>query len=109
MEFVDGFDLDDHQPFDKEINVEPMANVNSIIDNRDGKLPLETESCFCKLDRKAFLVDQFQQARSELRVNTDCGSNDSFCDLINIHSALSAFSAVINRSHYGLGRGLITW
>jgi hypothetical protein len=93
------FDFDDDGTLNQDINKEGMADLDSVINDSNWRLTLESQPCLGEFDRKTLFVRGFGQSAAELCMNPYRRADDRVCDLIDIHEAISAFSASNIRSY----------
>jgi len=84
---VDGLELHDNAPFHQKVDSITALQLDVLVDDRNGFLPLELQAAQSQFPRQAFLVCGFEQSGAEEAMDFNRGANDSVSEFIVRHGS----------------------
>src|SRR5688572_1564945 len=78
----DGFQLDDYGVFNKQIDVISRIQELSLVVDRDPLVRDDSQATYPQLSNKAFVVNVFEQARTQMTIDFNRGLDDAEGDAV---------------------------
>ena len=85
-ENLDGFHFHDHLIFDDQVGAEAGVNAHTVVDHRNRLLPHRAQTPAAQFICQDWIVDRFEQARPERRMDAEGGIHNLLGDGVLGHS-----------------------
>src|SRR5262245_3917427 len=78
VKFFDGFELDDHEIIDTEVDPKSAFDQHATLSDRKSKLPFNLITAVLQLEFQTGLVRRFEQSRPQVAMYGNCGTDNRF-------------------------------
>jgi hypothetical protein len=101
QQVLDRLDLDKNLAINNHVESKPPLDCCTLVDNREGPLPLDVMAALDQLALQTFLVRGFQQSGSERLVHLNGSPNDSSRNPVQSHLCALLPLCALGSGHLG--------